>query len=174
MLTWWCIWNPKANNSFLFPVSVFQFSLVSPSKTFPFRFDVAEEIFESLQTIVSKPQNGTIGISFVSPDEMQNLNKTYRNNNSVTDVLSFYYADDFSQFSAQEPAGDIVLCEERLLEQSKEYRNLPEAECAKLIIHSALHVLGFDHRTDEQYETMKPYEDRMAEVLHKKFGMVIR
>jgi probable rRNA maturation factor len=69
------------------------------------------------------------------------LNKTYRKKDSVTDVLSFHYFEDFSGLKKNDIAGEIVLCEEVLKKQAIEYVLGEEKEFYKLIIHSVLHII---------------------------------
>jgi probable rRNA maturation factor len=69
------------------------------------------------------------------------LNKIYRKKDSVTDVLSFHYFDDFSELKKSDIAGEIVLCEEVVKKQAVEYGLGEEKEFYKLIIHSVLHIL---------------------------------
>jgi len=56
---------------------------------------IVDKIFESISKSISKKQNGTLNIVFISPEEIQKLNAEYRKKDSVTDVLSFHYYEDF-------------------------------------------------------------------------------
>jgi probable rRNA maturation factor len=58
---------------------------------------------------------------FVSDEEIQYLNKTYREKDSVTDVLSFHYFEDFSNLQKDDIAGELIFCESKILSQAKEY-----------------------------------------------------
>lgn len=111
--------------------------------------------------IVTKPQKWTLNIVFVDANSIQNLNKTYRKKDSVTDVLSFHYFDDFSHLKKNDIAGEIVLCEQKIKEQAIEYGLGEEKEFYKLIIHSVLHILGYDHENDKEYEKMKKIEEEV-------------
>ena len=106
-------------------------------------------------------QNGIINIAFLPDEEIRVLNNTYRNKDSTTDVLSFHYFDDYTDVDPSETAGEIILSESRILAQSLEHHHSPERECEILIIHSLLHLLGYDHETDEEYEKMWGWEEKM-------------
>ncbi len=93
------------------------------------------------------------------PESIQNLNKTYRNIDTCTDVLSFHYYDDFFPLGSEDIAGELVFCEEKIVSQGKEYGLWSENEFYKLVIHSVLHILGFDHEDDRDYEEMKNWEE---------------
>jgi probable rRNA maturation factor len=56
------------------------------------------------------------------------------------------------------------------MEQAKEYGLWEEKEFYKLVIHSTLHILWYDHETDEDYEVMKPLEDKIAKEV---FGEIL-
>ncbi len=100
------------------------------------------------------PQHGILNIAFLSDDEIQVLNRDHRGIDSTTDVLSFHYFDDFSDLSADQVAGEIILSESRIVSQALEHWHSCERECEILIIHSILHILGYDHETDEEYDEM--------------------
>ncbi len=126
------------------------------SPSFSYSTDVVDKIFESISKNINTPQNGILNIVFVSRNKIQELNKTYRKKDSPTDVLSFHYYDDFSWLWEEDVAGEIVICEDILIEQAQ---NESEQELYILTIHSILHILGYDHETDGEYEEMRKWEE---------------
>jgi len=74
-----------------------------------------------------------LAISLVAPEEIKNLNRKYRGNNSVTDVLSF------------PELGDIIICPERVREDAERRGISLEQRMAWVTIHGFLHILGYDH-----------------------------
>ena len=60
--------------------------------------------------------------------------------------------------------GDIVLSLEKALEQSKEFNHSYEREASYLVVHSVLHLLGYDHMEDEEKNVMRSREE---EILNK-------
>ena len=110
-------------------------------------------------------QNGVLNVAFLSDDEIQELNRDHRGIYKTTDVLSFHYYDDFSDISEEEVAGEIILSESRIIAQALEHGHSPERECEILVLHSILHILGYDHETDEDYETMWEWEGKLREIL---------
>ena len=136
------------------------FSLhVLENPTFHYTQNVLDEIVTVISNAITIPQNGTLNIVFLDPAGIQNLNKTYRNIDACTDVLSFHYYDDFSLLTTEDIAGELVFCEEKIISQGDEYRLGTEMEFYKLVIHSVLHILGFDHEDDADYEEMKDWEE---------------
>lgn len=97
-----------------------------------------------------------VSVSIVGADEIHELNKTHRNIDKETDVLSFpmydgeYEAHDLS--SGRLNLGDIVICAEVCAKQARELEHSVGEEMAFLCIHSTLHLLGYDHETSEEDE----------------------
>ena len=109
-------------------------------------------------------------IKFVSDTEIKRLNSAHRGIDKVTDVLSFPATD----IRAGEEVvggdgtylGDMAICLKRAKSQAKEYGNTYFAEIQKLVLHSVLHLLGYDHIKDEDYAIMNKKEEQIARALH--------
>lgn len=98
-----------------------------------------------------------MSLSIVSPEQIQELNKSFREVDKVTDVLSFPTCDnptrgaitvvceDVNPETDLVNIGDIVICLERAKEQAKEYVHSLKRELAFLSLHGLLHLLGYDH-----------------------------
>lgn len=110
-------------------------------------------------------QKGTLNIAFLSDEEIQALNRDHRGIDKTTDVLSFHYYDDFSDISPDDTAGEIILSESRILSQALEHQHSPERECEILVLHSILHIIGYDHETDEDYAEMWKWEGELRRCL---------
>lgn len=92
-----------------------------------------------------------VSVTFCDNEYIKKINAEFRNKDAATDVLSFPMYD----FEAEEnmplnpdgsvSLGDIVISLERAAEQAKEIGNSFEGEVAFLVIHSTLHLLGYDH-----------------------------
>lgn len=93
-------------------------------------------------------------LTFVTPDEIQKLNKTYRNVDEVTDVLSFSSGGETDPETGNAYLGDIIICLERAEEQAERSGHPLENEVQLLEIHGLLHLLGFDHDSDENRQKM--------------------
>lgn len=128
-------------------------------------FTIDQNTLDSIVWSISKniklAQTWVLNIVFLDTDGIQNLNKSYRNIDTATDVLSFHYYDDFSSLKDDEVAWELVFCEEKIISQWIEYGLGTQWEFYKLLIHSILHILGFDHETDEEYEEMKHWEENI-------------
>jgi probable rRNA maturation factor len=80
-----------------------------------------------------------VSVLITNDEHVRELNKTYREMDKPTDVLSFPMADEGACL------GDIVLSLERARAQAAEYGHSEAREIAFLIAHSTLHLLGYDH-----------------------------
>ena len=110
--------------------------------------------------------NYEISISIVNEEEIRKLNKEYRNNDSVTDVLSFplFEREDIPE---EGMLGDIVICVERVKEQAKDFNHSEERELIYLTVHSLLHLLGYDHNEEDDKLEMRTKEKEIM----KKLGI---
>jgi probable rRNA maturation factor len=89
----------------------------------------------------------TVAVAFVSDKKMSQLNRDFRGQNSTTDVLSFpFEADEFDIDGSF--LGDIVISLEQAERQAIENNLTLELEVKQLILHGILHLLGYDHETD--------------------------
>lgn len=100
--------------------------------------------------------NYEISVSFVTNEEIRNLNNHYRQNNKETDVLSFPFEDDFD--IGINILGDIVISMEKAKEQAMDFGHTLERELAYLTVHSLLHLIGYNHMTEEEKQTMRSRE----------------
>ena len=80
------------------------------------------------------------------------LNRTYRGVNGPTDVLAFPMAEGPFTDLAPDCLGDVVISAETALRQAR--GGDLRAECALLLVHGILHLLGYDHGTPRQRERM--------------------
>ncbi len=98
-------------------------------------------------------------IILVSQEEIHALNRTYRNIDKPTDVLSFEN-DDPNDTSI----GDIFISIEQARRQAEEYGHTFEREIGFLAVHGYLHLKGYDHHTPEDEKEMM----KAAEVILKR------
>jgi len=138
---------------------MFKFEIINSPKSFIIKEKIISKIFEEIAILEEKNHFWILNIVFVSNLEIKELNKNYRNIDKETDVLSFHYYDDFSILEETEISWEIILSEEKIISQWKEYKLWSELEFYKLVIHSSLHILWYDHEEDSDYKIMKEKED---------------
>ncbi|MCM8595913.1 rRNA maturation RNase YbeY [Accumulibacter sp.] len=89
-------------------------------------------------------KRGQVTVRFVDREEGRRLNRDYRSRDYPTNVLSFAYQ--------RKPvlSADLVVCFPVATDEAAELGVPPEAHCAHLIVHGALHLLGYDHEAGEK------------------------
>lgn len=111
-----------------------------------------------------------IGVTVVDADEIRALNRDYRGNDSVTDVLSFPQYDDMDELAEDLTdeeitalIGDVVICYDRVLSQAEEFGTGVTREFVYLFTHSILHLLGYDHMEDDERRVMRAREEEILD-----------
>ena len=124
--------------------------------------EILDVVIEVLKTVEYKfTKNHQLNLSFVSSEEMQLLNKTYRNKDKPTNVLSFELPENFPVGDEKTLIGEIALCEEIIYEESKKYKKIFENRLKHMIIHGLLHLIGFDHIRKEEENKMESIEKKI-------------
>ena len=111
-------------------------------------------------------ENAEISLTFVDSDSIRELNRNYRNIDEPTDVLSFPMLENESVGIPELPVlalGDIVICPEQVKRLHPEL-NYDESICL-MIAHSFLHLLGYDHDTQENESIMWERQDIITKKL---------
>lgn len=112
-------------------------------------------------------QRAELSVTFVDPEEIRVLNRDYRGVDKVTDVLSFPQFEGADEMPQQGELclGDVVICREKAAGQAEEFGHSFEREIIYLFTHSVLHLLGYDHMTDEDKRQMRQREEEVMEYL---------
>ena len=103
----------------------------------------------------------TIAFDIVLTDdkEIHSINKTYRNKDNPTDVITFaLFADDDNKFVFDKTVelGEIIISVDTAKRQAKETL---KKEILTLIVHGIMHLLGFDHQTNKDYNFVVRVQD---------------
>ena len=126
------------------------------------------EQIDSLLTFAKKQEHidseAELSVTFVDKDEIQNINKMYRDKDKVTDVISFALEEDEPEIDINEldiprVLGDIIICTDVAHKQAENYGHSFERELGFLALHGFLHLLGYDHMTDEDEKEMFGRQD---------------
>ena len=130
-----------------------------------------EETKEYIEKVLTKEYESDspvyLSILLTGNDEIQVINREYRDKNQPTDVISFAYHEtgDFD-IGPYDTLGDIVISLERVFEQAKEYNHSPKREFFYVLTHGLLHLLGYDHIEEEDKVVMRAKEEEIL----KSFG----
>lgn len=125
-----------------------------------------EEIRGYVEKVLEKEYDSKapvyVSLLFTGNDEIQVINREYRDKDQPTDVISFAYheTEDFD-IGPYNTLGDIVISLERVVEQAKEYNHSPKREFFYVLTHGILHLLGYDHIEEEERKEMRAKEEEI-------------
>lgn len=125
-----------------------------------------EEIRGYVEKVLEKEYDSKVpvyvSLLFTGNDEIQVINREYRDKDQPTDVISFAYheTEDFD-IGPYDTLGDIVISLERVVEQAKEYNHSPKRELFYVLTHGVLHLLGYDHIEEEERKEMRAKEEEI-------------
>ncbi len=136
--------------------------------------EIDEQIYELMRNAVraSLAFEGCEGeyevdITLVDDMRIHELNNQYRQKDSATDVLSFPQWDDVPKSSNDFPThiGDIVINIARAVEQAENFGHSLKREMVFLTVHSAFHLLGYDHELENERKIMRNCEETVLKYL---------
>ena len=140
-------------------------------------FEISGEIMEAvekacLETLKYEEfdEDCEISLSFVTNEEIHQINRQFRNVDAPTDVLSFPQLtfEEGEEADVNENGeivpGDIIISVERAKEQAEEYGHGLKREIAFLTVHSMLHLLGYDHMEKDEEEDMFRRQKEILEI----------
>ena len=123
-----------------------------------------DAIAKTLISVVEcfKDEPSEISFHVVSKNEMQDLNKKFRKKNHATNVLAFP-----SEIPLEEVPllGDIVICNRVVEDEARDYEMSYSDRYKQMLVHAALHLLGFDHQREEDRIEMGKLERKFASTL---------
>ena len=107
-------------------------------------------------------QAAEVAVRVVDADEIQTLNRLYRDKDAPTNVLSFP-AGNIEGLPPGAPRllGDVVICAAVVAEEAGEQGKAVADHWAHMVVHGTLHLLGFDHQTDPEATEMEALETRI-------------
>lgn len=139
-----------------------------------FEFDyeeLAERVVEFALDHEAFPYECEVNLTLTDNAGIHEINKEYRQIDNPTDVLSFPmlsyddagdfskleedYDDNFNPDTGEIMLGDIIISVDKVFEQAESYGHSVEREFAFLILHSMLHLFGYDHMTPEEAAVME-------------------
>lgn len=139
-----------------------------------FDFDdekLAEEVVSFCMEHEDFPYEAEINLTLTDNEGIHEINRMYREIDRPTDVLSFPmlsyeqagdfsgleedYDDNFNPDTGEIMLGDIVISIDKVREQAQSYGHSEKREFAFLIVHSMLHLFGYDHMEPEEAAVME-------------------
>ena len=136
---------------------------------------------ETALDILGCPYEAEVSLLLTTNEEIHRMNLEFRDVDRPTDVLSFPMIDfavpgNFDGLEEREDCfdpetgelslGDIVISKEKVLSQAEAYGHSVLREYAFLIVHSVLHLIGYDHMQDEERQIMERKQKEIMERLN--------
>ena len=148
-----------------------------------FAFDYKKTAREVIYNTVAHqkfPFEAEVNLLLTDDQGIQQFNQEYRKINLPTDVLSFPMivyesagdfvqlqadADNFNPDTGETVLGDIIINIDRVKQQAESYGHSELREFAFLIVHSMLHLFGYDHMTQQDADVMEGLQRTILEEL---------
>lgn len=144
-------------------------------------YEIAEEVISFTLDYMDCPYEAQVSLLITGNEEIHRMNLEHRRIDRPTDVLSFPMVeyetpgdfnfleeageDCFEPDSGELMLGDIVISADKVLEQAEEYGHSVKREYAFLITHSMLHLMGYDHMTEEDAKEMERLQKEILDEL---------
>lgn len=128
--------------------------------------DIYPRLLEKALKMLNVTTNVIMSVTFVEEDMIHEINKTYRNIDRPTDVISFAFLDDKSEKIVGDvplDLGEIYICYDVADKNRLSYNNSLKRELCFLFVHGLLHLLGYDHMAKEDEEVMFPLQEKILE-----------
>ena len=106
-----------------------------------------------------------VSVSFVTNEEIHELNRDYRGVDRPTDVLSFQMDEEEVYGEMDVVLGDIVISMEKALEQAEDFGHSLTREVVYLTVHSMFHLMGYDHMNEKEKAEMRGKEKAVLKEL---------
>ncbi len=142
------------------------------TNTGPTAFDDFESAYRDLAVSIFKylkiTSNYIIEVNLVGDEEIHAINKAYRGKDAPTDVISFAFLDNIDSEIAIKGdvprlLGEIMISYETAKRQAENFGHSLQREMKFLFTHGILHLLGYNHETEEQERIMFALQDQILE-----------
>lgn len=149
-----------------------------------FDFDVSSVYEQAVNAVLEYekcPYEADVSLLITNDDSIREINKEMRGLDTATDVLSFPMSDytnpaDFSNIESDSDAfepdsgelllGDIVISLDKIISQADAFGHSTKREFAFLIVHSMLHLIGFDHIEESDRAVMEAHQKEIMNIIN--------
>ncbi len=115
-----------------------------------------KKLREWINTVVKEENNVIAEIQFIfcTDDRLLKINRQYLNHDTLTDIITFNYNDEFDGI-----AGDIFISYDRVKENASIYKVTIREELHRVIVHGVLHLLGYNDGTAQEERIIRAKEN---------------
>ena len=122
---------------------------------------IKEVVFFCLKKL--NKTHASISVHLVGKQKIKTLNNLYRNQDEITDVLSFSTEQELRE--VEEDLGDIFICIPQIKKQAKEFKVSYTEELIRMLVHGILHLAGYDHQVTAQSSKMFSLQEKIVDKL---------
>ncbi|MGR6897553.1 rRNA maturation RNase YbeY [Rummeliibacillus sp. BSL5] len=129
--------------------------------------ELVEKLLQHAAKILKIEDEAELSVTFVTNEAIHEINRTYRQKDAPTDVISFALEEigegetPIIAEGMPRVLGDIIISTDRTIEQAEEYGHSFERELGFLAVHGFLHLLGYDHMDPEDERVMFGKQDEI-------------
>lgn len=105
---------------------------------------------------------GNLSYVFCSDDFLLEINQSYLNHDTYTDIITFDYNEDGLL------SGEIYISTDRVVENALRFRESETDELHRVMVHGLLHLCGYPDKTDEEKDVMRKLENEKIKMFHVK------
>jgi probable rRNA maturation factor len=109
-------------------------------------------------------------VHLVAAPEMASVNEQFLQHAGSTDVITFDYASPGQRESL---SGEVFICIDEAVSQAREFRTSWQSELVRYIVHSLLHLHGYDDLKPEARKKMKREEEAVLKLTAEKFNLAL-
>lgn len=135
--------------------------------------ELVEKLLQHAAKVEKIEEGSEVSITFVTNEAIHEINREYRDKDQPTDVISFALEEmgegevEIIGEGIPRILGDIIISTDRTREQAEEYGHSFERELGFLAVHGFLHLLGYDHMTEQDEKEMFSKQDEIL----RSFGL---
>ena len=157
--------NIKKSNQKIIEI---QFNCEKSFKTKKIKNFVKKSVDQTLEILEYKKRKTYVSVFLTNNEEIKKINSKYRKINKPTNVLSFPQNEKrmISNLENYLVLGDIVISLEKILAEANEQKKNFFDHLLHMIVHSALHLYGFDHTNQKESIVMETKEKDIMKKIH--------
>ncbi|MCM3387971.1 rRNA maturation RNase YbeY [Ureibacillus chungkukjangi] len=127
--------------------------------------ELVEKLLQHAASHLEIEDGSEVSITFVTNEKIHEINREYRDKDQPTDVISFALEElgegeiEIVGEGIPRILGDIIISTDRTKEQAADFGHSFERELGFLAVHGFLHLLGYDHMTEEDEKVMFGKQD---------------
>ncbi len=120
------------------------------------------KLIEWLERVITENGKitGEINLIITSDKVLQEINIKYLYTDKYTDTISFILSEEEEIVS-----GDVYISIERVIENAGKYKVSQEEELNRILVHSVLHLMGYDDKTRKERLTMRKLENKYLDMV---------